>query len=51
MRTSRYANHRVVALAMVGMVILAGATACGTAASSQPGQAASTTPRRTRSPV
>ena len=44
MRTSRYANQSVVAVAMVGMAILAGATACGTTASNQPGQAASTTP-------
>ena len=44
MRTSRYANQSVVAVAMVGMAILAGATACGTTGSSQPGQGVSTTP-------
>ena len=44
MRTSRYASQSAVAAAIVGMAILAGATACGTTASSQPAQAASATP-------
>jgi hypothetical protein len=44
MRTSKYANRSAVAAAIVGMAVLAGITACGTAASSHPAQAASTTP-------
>jgi hypothetical protein len=44
MRISRYSNQSATAAALVGVAILAGATACGTTASSQPGQAASTTP-------
>jgi hypothetical protein len=44
MRTSKYAKRSAGAAVIVGMAILAGITACGTAASGHPAQAASTTP-------
>ena len=44
MRISRCASRMAVAAAIVGTAMLAGVTACGTAASSHPAQAASATP-------